>query len=79
MLRRLSIAPLRMPCRRLLQPLTRWLLPPRGTVQLIAQFCSDAVGRCAESVAFEVACGERHTSVALMGVCDYPRINMEPK
>jgi hypothetical protein len=62
-----------------LQPLTRWVLPPHSSVSLVVQFRLEDVGRITESVAFEALCGDRPISVTVMGSCDYPRINIEPK
>lgn len=62
-----------------LKQLTRWVLPPRGSVQLVVQFQSEAVGRSCELLGFEVLGGEGHSTVVLSGACDYPRINTDPK
>jgi hypothetical protein len=65
--------------RRNLLPLTRWVLPPKGSVQLVAQFASDSAGRFSELLGFEAVGGDRHSTVVLSGACDYPRINTDPK
>ena len=62
-----------------LKQLTRWVLPPRGSVQLVVRFRSEAVGRSSELLGFEALGGERHSTVVLSGACDYPRINTDPK
>lgn len=62
-------------CRRQLVEESRWVIPPNGTVSLVVQFSSEAVGRFTEMLAFDVVCGERSNTVTLMAACDYPRIS----
>ena len=64
-------------CRPTYEQLTRWVIPPNGSVQLLVQFQSDTVGKFTEVLNFNVLCGERENSVVLSGVSDYPRISTE--
>jgi hypothetical protein len=58
---------------------SRWVIPPIGTVNLVVQFASEAVGRFTEMLAFDVVCGERGNKVTLMAACNYPRISTEAR
>lgn len=55
------------------------MISPNGTVNLVVQLSSVAVGRFTEMLAFDVVCGERSNKVTLMAACDYPRISTEAR
>lgn len=55
------------------------MIPANGTVDLVVQFTSEAVGRYSEALLFDVLCGDKTSKVTLMAACDYPRINTEAR
>lgn len=59
--------------------MSRWVIPPHGSVQLVVQFASDTIGRFSEVLGFDVVCGERNEKVVLSGSCDYPRISTDAR
>jgi hypothetical protein len=58
---------------------SRWVIPANGSVHLVVQFASEAVGKANDVLCFDVVCGERNNKVALTAACDYPRINTEAR
>ncbi len=65
--------------RRALQELTRWVIPPHTTIDLVVQFSSPDVGKFSELLTFDVACGERPPGVAFAGTCDFPHISTDAR
>lgn len=65
--------------RRVLTEDSHWVIPARGSVQLVVQFASEAVAKASETLLFDVVCGERGSKVVLTAACDYPRISTEAR